>query len=222
MASKKKKSTKLQEGSRLVWPQSPQTRGISRIPLSAVLARNLFPYPLPLSSSPTTVSTPVSLLSQRISVPQQPPILGGSLPRSPSHMPTRLISPLVHFPSAGNSGSVSQIPSNRDTIKKESTSFFCVCVGVCFHVSGINLRALKHLFVCPLINNQPLGPDPTRLGPLLHRPPTHLILDSVLQDPTPASQRVTHSLILSRQTVSMIDPREWNREREQTKKKLAI
>lgn len=32
------------------------------------------------------------------------------------------------------------------------------------------------------------------------------------------SQRTCHSLILSRQTVSMIDPRGWNREREKRKK----
>lgn len=33
------------------------------------------------------------------------------------------------------------------------------------------------------------------------------------------SRRTCHSLILSRQTVSMIDPRGWNREREKPKKK---
>lgn len=145
MASKKKK--KHQAAGRVptgLAPIAPGTRGISRIPLSAVLARNLFPYPLPLSSSPTTVSTPVSLLSQRMYLCSSTTTDFGWIPRSPSHMPTRLISPLVHFPSAGNSGSVSQIPSNRDTIKKESTSFFCVCVGVfpCFRHQPSSLETL--------------------------------------------------------------------------------
>lgn len=216
MASKKKKHQAAGRVPTGLAPIAPGTRGISRIPLSAVLARNLFPYPAPLSSSPTTVSTPVSLLSQRISVPQQPPILGGSLAPPPTCQPLDLAP--RPFPICWEFWLRVTNPIKPRHDQKRIHLFFlrvCGCVFPCFRHQPSSLETL----VCPLINNQPLGPDPTRLGPLLHRPPTHLILDSVLHDPTPASQRVTHSLILSRQTVSMIDPREWNREREQTKKK---
>lgn len=135
-------------------------------------------------------------------------------------MPTRLISPLVHFPSAGNSGSVSQIPSNRDTIKKRIHLFFlrvCGCVFPCFRHQPSSLETL----VCLPSDKQSTArarPDATWSSAAPPSDPSDSGLGAARSH---ACQPTCHSLPNSVSSDRLHDrPKgKWNREREQTKKK---
>lgn len=143
---KKKPSTKLQEGSRLVWPQSHQGPGDQPHPLIGGLGTE----PPPLTPPPIPHRHP--LLARRYRcflnvlslVPQQPPILSGP----PSHMPIRPPSHLLGILAPAAAVSDSQIPSNRDssrtnTRKRIHFFFFESWVFPCFRHPP---SSLKHLF----------------------------------------------------------------------------